>query len=396
MTRSPDCLNSETTTLYGSETKQKLQESNSTHRIGVKSTAEHNKLLGLELLRFVSAVAVLVFHYQHFAFQGIAQRADFVRAQQPLYSALALFYVHGFQGVSVFWCISGFIFFWRYRDAIADGAVGGRKFFVLRFSRLYPLHFVTLLLVGFLQFFYSRANGSFFVYPYNDFRHFILQLFMASNWGFQQGESFNGPIWSISVEVLVYGVFFFTLSFVSKSWLINVIVVALCGVARILGIHHPILDCLVFFYTGGLSAITYRSIKSARLRTVATAAAAVLAASSLILIWAFALYQRAGFSFIFLLCYTPLLLFCLCGEFKVGSVARPLIEAAGNMTYSSYLLHFPLQLTLVIVCGWLDVSLPIYSAEFFCLFMAGTLLVSYFVYEYYELPAQRMLRSRLR
>ena len=65
------------------------------------------------------------------------------------------------------------------------------------------------------------------------------------------------------------------------------------------------------------------------------------------------------------------------------------------MTYASYLLHFPLQLTLMIVYAAVGVSLPFYSTGFFCVFMGGTLLASYFVYKYLELPAQRTLRSRL-
>jgi peptidoglycan/LPS O-acetylase OafA/YrhL len=395
MMRSRYCLLSETRTMHAGEAEQQAQAPAApSQRIG--STADNNKLLGLELLRFVSAVAVLVFHYQHFVFRDVAQPADFVRARQPLYSVLALLYEQGFEGVRVFWCISGFIFFWRYRDSIADGRVGGRKFFVLRFSRLYPLHFATLLLVALLQLIYSRSNDAFFVYPYNDLRHFILQLFMASNWGLQTGESFNGPIWSISLEVLVYGVFYLTLAFLSKSWLVNVIVLALCGVARILGAHHPIFDCLVFFYVGGLSAMAYRSITSPRLLSVATGVAVFSAGAVLLCVWAFALYKRAGFSFVFLVCCTPLLLFCLCADFKVVPVVRSWIEAAGNMTYASYLLHFPLQLTLVIASAGLGFSLPFYSAGFFCLFIGGTLLASYFVYKYLELPAQRALRSRLR
>jgi peptidoglycan/LPS O-acetylase OafA/YrhL len=397
MMRSRHCPPLETRTMNAGETEQQAQASATTsQKIGVDSTADNNKLLGLEMLRFVSAVAVLVFHYQHFVFRGVAQPADFDRAHQPLYSFLVLLYVHGFEGVRVFWCISGFIFFWRYRDSISDGRVGGRKFFVLRFSRLYPLHFATLLLVAFLQFIYNRSNGTFFVYPYNDLRHFVLQLFMASNWGLQKGDSFNGPIWSISLEVLVYGVFYLVLAFISRSWLVNVIVLAFCGVARVLGVHYPIFDCLAFFYMGGLSAIAYRSITSPRMRSVSNGAALFSAGAVLLVVWAFALYERAGFSFVFLVCYTPLLLFCLCADFKVGPVARSWIEAAGNMTYASYLLHFPLQLALVIVYAGVGASLPFYSAGFFCLFIGGTLLASYFVYKYLELPAQRTLRSRLR
>ncbi len=184
-------------------------------------TVEANKLLGLELIRFLSAFAVLVFHYQHFQFRDGTLSPDFQRTRQPFYSALSFVYEQGFHGVQLFWCISGFIFFWKYRETLAGRRLSGRRFFVLRFSRLYPLHLATLLLVSLLLVLYHRTNGGVFVYRYNDLRHFVLQLFMASNWGFQKGDSFDGPIWSISVEILVYALFYAALVFVGKSWRVN-------------------------------------------------------------------------------------------------------------------------------------------------------------------------------
>jgi peptidoglycan/LPS O-acetylase OafA/YrhL len=166
-----------------------------------------NKLLGLELLRFVAAFAVLIWHYRHFAY--VADKpVDLVRDRLPLYGLLRPFYEAGQYGVWVFWCVSGFIFFWKYRDAIFDRSVSGWTFFVFRLSRLYPLHIVTLIIVAILQSVYFRLNGYFFVYQNNDVHHFLLQIVMASGWGLEQGDSFDGPIWSISVEVLVYVVFF--------------------------------------------------------------------------------------------------------------------------------------------------------------------------------------------
>src|ERR1700733_16065977 len=78
-----------------------------------------NRLPGLELIRFSAALAVLVWHYQHFSYVG-ATPMNFVREQQPFYPLLSLFYNFGPFGVQVFWTISGFIFFWKYRDLIAN------------------------------------------------------------------------------------------------------------------------------------------------------------------------------------------------------------------------------------------------------------------------------------
>ena len=66
------------------------------------NAAGEDKLLGVELLRFVCALAVLIFHYQHLAFVGLHPAASFVAARQPFYSVLRPFYQFGFYGVEVF------------------------------------------------------------------------------------------------------------------------------------------------------------------------------------------------------------------------------------------------------------------------------------------------------
>ena len=173
-------------------------------------TAPANKLIALEALRFLSAFAILVFHYRHF-FYVASEPVGLVQERLPLYGVLHVLYDSGRLGVWIFWCISGFIFFWKYRDAIAGRTIGGWQFFVLRFSRLYPLHFVTLLVVALLQATYFNLHGCFFAYQSNDVWHFLAQLFLASEWNGREDLSFNGPIWSISVEVLVYLWFFLML-----------------------------------------------------------------------------------------------------------------------------------------------------------------------------------------
>ena len=153
------------------------------------------KLIGLDIIRFLSAFAILIWHYQHFSFIGLngsSLRTD----QQPFYNQFELFYRYGNWAVFVFWCISGYVFFWKYREAIANRRVNGREFFVFRFSRLYPLHLVTLLAAAALQMAYYKVNHAYFVTEHNDTSRFLLHLGMASHWaGFRGGLSFNGPIW---------------------------------------------------------------------------------------------------------------------------------------------------------------------------------------------------------
>jgi peptidoglycan/LPS O-acetylase OafA/YrhL len=345
-----------------------------------------DKLLGLEALRFVAAFGVLIWHYQHFAYLADTP-VDLVTSNLPFYGMLHLFYEAGKHGVWVFWCTSGFIFFWKYRDTIFDRSMRSWTFFVFRLSRLYPLHFVTLLVVAILQPVYFYSRGYFFVYQNNDIRHFFLQIFMASEWGLQRGLSFNGPIWSISIEVLVYAIFFLMLRFVTKSALLNVVVITVC-----LNFSEQISACLAFFYAGGLAAIVRRSIASTgRVVAIERTAWSAMATISVLIFW----FQPPIADSLFLLTFTPLLLFCLSCDIAVSASIQALLEAAGNMTYSSYLLHFPIQLLIASAYAISGNPIPFYSDWFFVIFVTLTFTASYFTYRYFEAPAQALLRKHL-
>jgi peptidoglycan/LPS O-acetylase OafA/YrhL len=66
------------------------------------------------------------------------------------------------------------------------------------------------------------------------------------------------------------------------------------------------------------------------------------------------------------------------------------------VTYSSYLLHVPVQLTIATVASYARLSIPIYSDAFFLCFIAGMLLLSFYCYRYFEMPAQSYVRRRFR
>lgn len=352
-----------------------------------------NKLLGLEALRFLTAFAILVFHYRHFAFVA-DQPVGLVPERLPLYGLLQPFHDSGAFGVWIFWCISGFIFFWKYRDPIAERSVDGWKFFVLRFSRLYPLHLITLLIVALLQPVYFGLHGYFFVYQENDLPHFLAQLFMASDWGIVHGYSFDGPIWSISVEVMVYFLFFLML-LATRSWLLNVAVVAVCLWAASLHAGSQIANCLALFYIGGLAAMVRQAVSPSPYSRVIEGLAWLVVLIFPPLVASVARDQLDRFDLAIFLTYTPVLLFCLSREIPVPAFIQKAVEAAGNMTYSSYLLHFPIQLVMMIGFSIAGRAIPLYDVTFFAIYLATTLLASYLIYRYFEAPAQNLVRDIL-
>jgi peptidoglycan/LPS O-acetylase OafA/YrhL len=352
-------------------------------------SARANKLLGLEILRFLSAFAILFFHYRQFAFVG-DREAGLPQDRLPLYWLFGPLYQSGPYAVRVFWCISGFIFFWKYRDAIADRVLDGWKFFVLRFSRLYPLHLATLLLVAALQPLYFEINGYFFVYQNNDLVHFLLQLLMASNATSQDALSFNGPIWSISVEVLVY-FFFFVMLLATRSWLLNLMVIAIS-----LMIPGQIADCFAFFYAGGLAAIVRQSLTPSTIHTlVAESTGWIVVMGFLLCGYQFTNGHLESIGLQLLLICTPVLLYSVSRDVVLPARLQHVVEAAGNMTYSSYLLQFPIQLVMVLGLSFIRAPIPLYDNAFFGFFIGTTLLASYFTYRYFEEPTQRLIRGLL-
>lgn len=162
----------------------------------------------LDILRGLASFSVLIWHYQHFFFRNCKLPARFDRGIQPGYVILKPLYEHGDLAVYLFFILSGFIFFHIYSEGISSKSVSLKTFVSNRLSRLYPLHLITLLLTAALQLGYHRLFNSYFVYEFNNLKHFLLQLSFASFWGMQDGHSFNGPIWSVSVEVLLYIMFF--------------------------------------------------------------------------------------------------------------------------------------------------------------------------------------------
>jgi peptidoglycan/LPS O-acetylase OafA/YrhL len=352
------------------------------------------KLPGLELLRFVCALAVLTWHYQHFSYVADVP-TRFNQAQQPFFSQLQYFYQYGHYGVQVFWCISGFIFFWKYRPLIARQEIEVKTFFVLRFSRLYPLHIATLVFTLVLQTLYFQLNNFFFVYQHNDSYHLLLHLFFASHWGIETGYAFNAPVWSVSVEVLVYGLFFLGLRFLGQSLGVNIAVLLAYALANYLNMTTALLDCMAFFYAGGVFAIASTDIQNPATERTFKAGALVAVVALPVLVAYLATVQRYIPIKLILLVYAPLLIYCASFNINMGDRVGRWLETAGNLTYGSYLLHFPLQLLMVLFLSALGTAVPFYSPAFFTAFVGLTFLTAYFVYKHFEIPVQNTLRHKL-
>lgn len=366
------------------------------------------RLYLLDLSRGLAALAVVLWHWQHFAYAGDRPPASFDYTAQPLYPLLRLFYEHGYWAVDYFFGLSGFVFFWLYRDALAARTVSLRQFCVQRFSRLYPLHVATLVLVAVLQAIYRHYYDTSFVYPQNDAYHFLLNLGFIQLWGWEYNWSFNGPASSVSIEILLYAVFF---------------VLAVTRLARptiCLGLallswwlwqgaewHHGLFRGLASFLAGGLAFGAARGLTGNHRRLIPVLHGVTLLAWTIVLT---SVYFRPLLPAVsssspgWTLVRSALPVWLL---FPITLISLVLLEVEkkltlrslaglGDLTYAIYLLHFPLQLgamLLVGAYGGLGRDLFIHPGVLI-VFLACLLGLAYVTFHGFERPLQNYLRGR--
>lgn len=372
------------------------------------------RLYLLDALRGLAALSVVFWHWQHFFLSGpVSETVD--RMNLPLYDWFFLFYEHGWLAIDLFFCLSGFVFYWQYSRSVAEGSIAPGRFAILRLSRLYPFHAVTLVLVAFGQYLLMQAQGTFFVYEHNDPTHFLLNLLFASSWGLEQGYSFNGPVWSISIEVLLYAMFFACCRFLPVR-LILLASLSLIGFLIQAISHVPIGRGIGFFFLGGCVYLAYQQIMASapqQIRRITVWAVGLLVVAWLVVLvtamkgfdvsrFLLPFPQSLSWTIKMLLSNLPtMVLFPLTIlalvllEYCVGPIGQSL-SCLGDISYSSYLLHFPLQLFVVILTLRFNVDHSLYySGWAMAGFFVVLLTLSLASHRYFEMPMQQLLRKRL-
>ena len=359
------------------------------------------RLHGLDALRGFAALAVVVFHWQLWGVdpQRVAPPGGFGFPRALAEGFLAFFYRCGDSAVGLFFTLSGFVFYWLYRDAIQARSVDARRFAVDRFSRLYPLYFATLLWTwaGHNLFAWMR-HGPGWDSGGNDLVGFARQALVFPLWTPTRVFAFNLPSWSLAVEALLYLVFFI----LARRALLGIAATLAMLVAGHLASFYSadISYGLSSFYMGGLAFLAFERITSARTER---ALAMVVGAS-----WLFAIVFGSG---LVPLAITPLalldkvyaiyvlfpvtVLYLAVLEARKGPIARRLAWL-GDSSYAIYLLHYPLMLATSIVLFAVGGDFQaLRSPLWLAVFVAVLLVLGIACHRGFERPAQRWLRRRL-
>jgi peptidoglycan/LPS O-acetylase OafA/YrhL len=234
-----------------------------------------------------------------------------------------------------------------------------------------------------------KSFGTYQIYGTNDLYHFFTNLFFVQSWGkLGDGFSFNAPTWSVSVEILVYFIFFALLAVLRRGKIL-VALALLLGMKILIDLHPTISEnvfffqCLMYFLAG---VSIYFAVSFSRPITK-FATLIVLVAIIRYLIPAFQ-PRHTGIALIFV---------CLAAFFDTFPITNRLqrVRIVGELTYSVFLWHAPLQMIILMFMMQFDISNSVAQSPLFLLFfLVLTYAVGYASYRWIEQPARKYINNR--
>ncbi|HMP34373.1 MAG TPA: acyltransferase [Kiritimatiellia bacterium] len=376
-----------------------------------------NRLYSLDVLRGVAALLVVFCHWQNFFMMGVTS-GEYDVIRMPGFSLIGFLYENAWMAVDFFFCLSGFVFHWLYGLPVSKGRIVFGRFAALRLSRLYPLHLATLMLVALGQWGYLLATGTYFAFHHQDIHHFVLNVLFASSWGFESGYSFNGPIWSVSVEMFLYGIFFF----MCRRWGVRTVVMmvfAISGFTWMNVLYAPLGRGITGFFVGGLAYVVYQYILHSRhaRRMELTLSILLMLMIGLVLaissmnespslraipgLWRLeGVFQWLYYRLPMLVLFPVVILVAALVETRVAGRGRAGLSwrkgaVLGDVSYAVYLLHFPLQLVMALFLVRMDIDHDMFYAPWFIIsFFTLLVFIAWLTYRRFELPTQSFIRKQ--
>jgi peptidoglycan/LPS O-acetylase OafA/YrhL len=136
----------------------------------------------LTFTRFIAAISIVIFHYGKNVFPFHLDSIEFLFRQANI-------------GVSYFFILSGFIMVIAYGHR---GKINYIDFLKRRFARIYPVYFLAIIALFTYLYIFNRPI---------DYLGLFLNLTMIQSWFPGYALSFNGPGWSLAVELFFYMLF---------------------------------------------------------------------------------------------------------------------------------------------------------------------------------------------
>ncbi|EOZ1744510.1 acyltransferase family protein [Yersinia enterocolitica] len=353
-----------------------------------------NKVEELESIRGLASILIVIHHIPHW--NSIFFDHDII--------------INGGLMVDLFFVLSGYVIYNAYAEKIKTGKQLLR-FQFLRFSRLYPVYILFLLVFVFIEVakYYAQQRMGIVSPTSQPFREnsitaLIQNIFMVQAIGpTGNAVTFNGPSWSISVEFYTYIVFglialfcgskknivFFVLFFVSMAILISKVPTG----------FDSILRCFAGFFLGCMTALLKQrtNIRLPSITPFIAFVAMTLFLSLIMFTVDFGIYPLTAFLIFSLVSSKP--------SFMNKLLQLKVLTWLGTISYSMYMCHYAIiwftSQVIRFVFKRPEVTVNGISAPQLTAFEAGlgyvaiismVLIVSSLVYKYVENPLR--LRSR--
>ncbi len=305
----------------------------------------------------------------------------------------------GYLAVDLFFMLSGFVMWLNYGSRLREqGLAGAPAFWWRRLARIWPLHAAVLGALAVFALALLATGRDMANYPLSELP---LHVLLVQNWGLTPDLAWNHPAWSISTELGAY--LLFPLAVAAVRWEamrplalltgIGLAVLLLHGIFTIAGAgtlgeqiaRLGLLRCIIEFGIGMMVANLWLAWRGRRVIAPVCGLVAAMALAMMIL---------AGLPETLML---PLALAAMLLALAMDSgpvarllAARPLVWL-GDISYATYLVHFPLLIALKLVAVGDDLQI---APGAFAAYLLVLLVLSGMLYRWLERPAQRYLNAQ--
>jgi peptidoglycan/LPS O-acetylase OafA/YrhL len=348
-------------------------------------------------IRFLAAIWVILFHLACFE-----MKVD--------YGWMTDIIGRGELGVDLFFILSGMVISYVHQaEFVTWNIANSLRFWILRFARIYPLHFLMLIvmaILGGVEFFYSWwYAGHAPVHTPNSIQDFILSLLNIHDWETTSTLSFNFPSWSVSAEWFVYLLFPCVTPFFIRlrSYWLNIVMIVFCLTVLYLTsllAHEP---SITFTYHLGLVRVCTEFATGCCLYNILKSQKKKLPAVNLLGLITFLLIPiliMQKVHDIWIVATLTLFLYLLpqtVSWFK-SIFGNRLIVFGGEISYAMYMVHgFILHVLNDIFVYYYhhkEWSLP-ETIGLTVLLLGLVILISILLHRYVEVPARRVIRQAM-
>lgn len=321
---------------------------------------------------FGACIVAFVWHYQHFA-----------PGESPFFSIFTFSYLNGWLMVELFFMLSGFGMMLGYGSKIFNHEISFFKYIRKRLNAIYPLFFVTLVLVTILEILYCWKNGITFVYTNFDIYHLFLNLILCQDGLFVTDWSFNAPSWCISICFILYIVFFIVLyhSRDIKSAVYKFAGLGIFGaIILTLGWNYPVLNSLVarglFCFSLGV-ALAFFYQNERRINTRLIGILCLIALNVFYVIYRTIPSVIGNIQMLFILCISPMIIVCVLYVPWLNKLLNHhFFSFFGSLSLEIYLFHFIVQCVIVNIDTYCKLGLDYSRKIVWIVYAVSTILVS--------------------